>query len=54
MLQALAHEAQGHQQSAQEALERALTESPEADGFARLFLDEGAPMVRLLLRRRGT
>ncbi len=48
MLQALAHEAQGHQRSAQEALERALTESPEADGFARLFLDEGAPMVRLL------
>ena len=48
MLQALAHEAQGHQQPAQEALERALTESPEADGYARLFLDEGAPMVRLL------
>ena len=49
MLQALAHDAQGHQRPAQEALERALTESPEADGFARLYLDEGAPMVRLLL-----
>ena len=49
MLQALAHEAQGNERSAQEALERALTEAPEADGFARLFLDEGAPMVRLLL-----
>jgi len=48
MLQALAHDAQGHHQPAQEALERALTESPEADGFARLFLDEGAPMWRLL------
>ena len=49
MLQALAHEAQGKQQLAQEALDRSLTESPEADGFARIFLDEGAPMVRLLL-----
>ena len=48
MLQALAHDAQGHQRPAQEALDRALTESPEAEGFARLFLDEGAPMVRLL------
>jgi LuxR family maltose regulon positive regulatory protein len=48
MLQALAHEAQGHRRPALEALERALTEAPEADGYARLFLDEGAPMVGLL------
>ena len=50
MLQALAHEAQGHQRPALEALERALTEAPEPDGYVRLFLDEGAPMVGLLLR----
>ncbi|HEY5857318.1 MAG TPA: LuxR C-terminal-related transcriptional regulator [Aldersonia sp.] len=48
MLQALAHEAQGHRRPALEALERALTEAPEADGYLRLFLDEGAPMVSLL------
>ncbi len=48
MLQALAHEAQGHREPALEALERALTETPGADGYVRLFLDEGAPMVRLL------
>jgi tetratricopeptide (TPR) repeat protein len=48
MLQALAHQAQGHRRPALEALERALTEAPEADGYGRLFLDEGAPMVALL------
>ena len=48
MLQALAHDAHGHHRPAQEALERALTESPETDGYAQLFIDEGAPMVRLL------
>jgi len=48
MLQALAHEARGHRRPALEALERAMTEAPEADGYVRLFLDEGAPMVTLL------
>ncbi len=48
MLQALAHEAQGQRQPALEALEHALTEAPETDGYVRLFLDEGPPMVALL------
>lgn len=48
MLQALAHDAQGQRRPALEALERALTESPEVDGYVRLFLDEGAHVVALL------
>jgi LuxR family maltose regulon positive regulatory protein len=48
MLQALAHEAQGHRFQAREALGLALAESPEPEEYVRLFLDEGPPMVRLL------
>jgi LuxR family maltose regulon positive regulatory protein len=48
MLQALAHDAQGHRPQAREALGRALVEAPEPDGYARVFLDEGAPMAGLL------
>jgi LuxR family maltose regulon positive regulatory protein len=48
MLQALARQAEGHRSLALDALERALTEAPEPTGYARLFLDEGAPMVALL------
>jgi LuxR family maltose regulon positive regulatory protein len=48
MLQALAHEAQGHRLQAREALARAFAEAPEPGEFARLFLDEGAPMISLL------
>ena len=33
-------------------LGQALTERPEPDGHVRLFLDEGAPMLDLLRRRR--
>jgi LuxR family transcriptional regulator, maltose regulon positive regulatory protein len=48
MLQALAHDAQGDRPRARELLGRALNEAPEPEGYARLFLDEGAPMTALL------
>jgi LuxR family maltose regulon positive regulatory protein len=48
MMQALAQDAQGHRPQALQALGRALTEAPEPDGYVRLFLDEGAPMMELL------
>jgi LuxR family maltose regulon positive regulatory protein len=48
MLQALAHQAQGNRTLALDALERALGQTPEPQGYGRLFLDEGEPMVSLL------
>ena len=48
MLQALAHDAQGHRPQALESLAEALALAPEPDGYVRLFLDEGAPMISLL------
>ena len=48
MLQALAHDAQGHRPQALESLARALALAPEPEGYVRLFLDEGAPMLSLL------
>jgi len=48
MLTALAHDARGHRPLARAALGDAFTEAPEPDGYARLFLDEGAPMTDLL------
>ncbi|WP_240157301.1 LuxR C-terminal-related transcriptional regulator [Pseudonocardia broussonetiae] len=48
MLQALAHDAQGHRPRAHEALDRVFSEAPEPEAYARLFLDEGAPMTALL------
>lgn len=48
MLQALAHDAQGHRPQARGALGRAFAEAPEAGEYVRLFLDEGAPMAGLL------
>jgi LuxR family maltose regulon positive regulatory protein len=47
VLQALAYEAHGDTPSALAALERALTLA-EPEGYARLFIDEGAPMAHLL------
>ena len=48
MLQALAHDAQGHRPQALESLGQAWAQSPEPEGYVRLFLDEGAPMMGLL------
>ncbi len=48
MLQALSHEVQGRRTPALQALAGAFAAAPEPDGFARLFLDEGAPMLALL------
>src|SRR4051794_11873627 len=47
VLQALAHEAQGHRAPALVALERALIQT-RPEGYVRLFLDEAAPMAALL------
>jgi len=48
MLQALAHDAKGHRPQALQSLAQAWAQAPEPDGYVRLFLDEGAPMVELL------
>jgi len=48
MLSALALDAQGHRPQALQALAQAWGEAPEPEGYVRLFLDEGAPMVELL------
>jgi LuxR family maltose regulon positive regulatory protein len=47
VLQALAHHAQGDIPAALVPLERALTLA-EPEGYIRMFLDEGSPMVQLL------
>jgi LuxR family maltose regulon positive regulatory protein len=48
LVQALAHDARGDRPRAVEALGRAWAAAPEPAGYARLFLDEGAPMTELL------
>jgi LuxR family maltose regulon positive regulatory protein len=48
MLRALAHETLGEHEQALSELSRALRDGVPA-GYVRLFLDEGAPMDRLLL-----
>ena len=53
MLQALAHHALGEPDRALTALARSLSGAVPA-GFARLFLDEGEPMVELLGRMSST
>ena len=57
MLQALVPDAQGHRPEALESLAGGSAQAPEPEGYVRLFLDEGAPMLSLLRdakrRRRG-
>lgn len=48
MLNALARDAQGHCPQALQSLAQAWVQAPEPEGYVRLFLDEGAPMVDLL------
>jgi LuxR family maltose regulon positive regulatory protein len=48
MLRALTQHALGHRQQALAELGRALAGAPEPDGYLRLFLDEGSPMLALL------
>ncbi|MFA4841649.1 MAG: LuxR C-terminal-related transcriptional regulator, partial [Agrococcus sp.] len=47
VLQSLVFDAQGKTSRAQQSLQRALAHA-EAEGYRRLFADEGAPMARLL------
>jgi LuxR family maltose regulon positive regulatory protein len=48
MLQALAQDAQGDRPQALQSLGHAWAQAAEPEGYARLFLDEGAPMMELL------
>jgi LuxR family maltose regulon positive regulatory protein len=48
MLQALVQGVQGHRAQARGMLGRAFAEAPEPDGYAGLFLAEGAPVMDLL------
>jgi LuxR family maltose regulon positive regulatory protein len=48
MLRALAHDARRDRHEALAELGRVLARAPEPDGYVRLFLDEGAPMLALL------
>jgi LuxR family transcriptional regulator, maltose regulon positive regulatory protein len=48
LLQALVQDAQGHRRRALEFLAQALGLAPEPDGYLRLFMDEGAPLLSLL------
>jgi LuxR family maltose regulon positive regulatory protein len=53
VLQALAHHARGDRSQALAALSRALGEAPEPEGYIRLYLDEGPPMMALLQDAAG-
>jgi LuxR family maltose regulon positive regulatory protein len=48
VLRALVQDAQGRRPKAREDLAQALALAPEPDGYVRLFLDEGPPMLTLL------
>jgi LuxR family maltose regulon positive regulatory protein len=48
VVQALALDAQGHRARALDVLGTGWAAAPDPDGYVRLFLDEGAPMLELL------
>jgi ATP/maltotriose-dependent transcriptional regulator MalT len=48
VLQALAHHVSGDLPQALAALRRSVVDTPEPDGYVRLYLDEGDPMLALL------
>lgn len=48
LMHALAHDARGQRREALETLAQALAQVPEPEGYGRLFIDEGAPMIALL------
>jgi LuxR family maltose regulon positive regulatory protein len=48
LLQALVRDAQGDRPQALDSLAQAFAHAPEPEGYARIFLDEGLPMVSLL------
>jgi LuxR family maltose regulon positive regulatory protein len=49
ILKAVAHQANGDSEASETVIERAL-ELAEPEGFLRVFVDEGEPMIRLLRR----
>lgn len=48
LLQALVEDAHDQRSRAREILAQAVAQAPEPEGYLRLFLDEGAPLLRLL------
>jgi LuxR family maltose regulon positive regulatory protein len=54
MLQALAHHASGYRDTALGVLGQALSDTPEPESHARMYLDEGAPMLDLLHHAAAT
>jgi len=53
LLQALVQDARGDRPQALQSLRQAWSLAPEPDGYVRLFLNEGAPMVGLLSDAEG-
>ena len=54
VLQALTHQASSDLQQALSAFGRSFVDTPEPDGYVRLYLDEGTPMLALLHHAAGT
>jgi LuxR family maltose regulon positive regulatory protein len=54
MLQVLAHHASGDRDTALGVLGQALSDTPEPESHARMYLDEGAPMLDLLHHAAAT